>query len=50
MPTGGHANPMTYRAGKNQKQYVIITAGGHLNPAFKEPMGDYLIAYALPDD
>ena len=50
LPTGGHANPMTFRASKNQKQYVIITAGGYLNPSFKEPMGDYLIAYALPDN
>lgn len=47
LPTGGHATPMTYRAGKDQKQYVIIAAAGYF--AFDEPAGDHLIAYALPD-
>ena len=50
LPTGGHATPMTYRAGKDQKQYVVITAGGHfgMTPYGQKP-GDYVIAYALPD-
>ena len=37
--------PMTYEA--NGKQYVVIMAGGH--GSFGTKMGDYLVAYALPD-
>lgn len=47
LPTGGHTTPMTYRAKANQKQYVIISAGGYFS--MDEPTGDHLIAYALPD-
>lgn len=44
LPAGGQATPMTYEAGG--KQIVVINAGGH---AFMEtPIGDYFIAYALP--
>jgi quinoprotein glucose dehydrogenase len=45
LPAGGQATPMTYEA--NGKQYVVIMAGGH--GAFGTKMGDYLVAYALPD-
>lgn len=45
LPAGGQATPMTYAA--NGKQYVVIMAGGH--GSFGTKMGDYLIAYALPD-
>lgn len=45
LPAGGQATPMTYEA--NGKQYVVIMAGGH--GSFGTKMGDYLIAYALPD-
>jgi quinoprotein glucose dehydrogenase len=47
LPTGGHATPMTYRAAKDQKQYVLISAGGHIG--MDGPAGDSLIAFALPD-
>ena len=50
LPTGGHATPMTYRAGKEQKQYVVITAGGHYGMApYGQKPSDHLIAFALPD-
>ncbi|MEL4015792.1 glucose/quinate/shikimate family membrane-bound PQQ-dependent dehydrogenase [Dryocola clanedunensis] len=46
LPAGGQATPMTYEA--NGKQYVVISAGGH--GSFGTKMGDYIVAYALPDD
>jgi quinoprotein glucose dehydrogenase len=46
LPAGGQATPMTYRAGHDQRQYVVIAAGGH--GGLGTPRGDYLIAFALP--
>lgn len=46
LPAGGQATPMTYEV--NGKQYVLIMAGGH--GSFGTDMGDYVVAYALPDD
>ncbi|KQR90295.1 glucose dehydrogenase [Burkholderia sp. Leaf177] len=45
LPAGGQATPMTYEAGG--KQYVVIAAGGH--GSFGTKLGDYVVAYALPD-
>ncbi|MBM4192733.1 MAG: pyrroloquinoline quinone-dependent dehydrogenase [Gammaproteobacteria bacterium] len=45
LPVPGMAVPMTYLV--NGKQYVVIAAGG--NAQVGTPIGDYLIAYALPD-
>lgn len=45
LPVPGMAVPMTYMAGG--KQYVVIAAGG--NAQVGTPIGDYLVAYALPD-
>lgn len=45
LPAGGQATPMTYEV--NGKQYVVISAGGH--GSFGTKMGDYIVAYALPD-
>ncbi|OZI43140.1 glucose/quinate/shikimate family membrane-bound PQQ-dependent dehydrogenase [Bordetella genomosp. 4] len=45
LPAGGQATPMTYAV--NGKQYVVVMAGGHAS--FGTKMGDYLVAYALPD-
>jgi quinoprotein glucose dehydrogenase len=45
LPAGGQATPMTYRAGRNQRQYVVISAGGH--GALGTPRGDYVVAFAL---
>ncbi|WP_144112440.1 glucose/quinate/shikimate family membrane-bound PQQ-dependent dehydrogenase [Paraburkholderia sp. BCC1886] len=45
LPAGGQATPMSYSV--NGKQYVVIAAGGH--GSFGTKLGDYVIAYALPD-
>ncbi|MBV9344598.1 MAG: pyrroloquinoline quinone-dependent dehydrogenase [Gammaproteobacteria bacterium] len=47
LPAGGQATPMTYRAGPGQRQYVLISAGGH--GRLGTPRGDYVLAFALPD-
>lgn len=46
LPAGGQATPMTYRAGPDQRQYVVISAGGH--GTLGTPRGDYVMAFALP--
>ena len=46
LPAGGQATPMTYRAGRNQRQFVVIAAGGHA--MLNTPRGDSVIAFALP--
>jgi quinoprotein glucose dehydrogenase len=46
LPAGGQATPMTYRAGRDQRQYLVIAAGGH--GRLGTPRGDYVIAFALP--
>ena len=46
LPAGGQATPMTYEV--NGKQYVVISADGH--GSFGTKMGDYIVAYALPDE
>ncbi|MCP8884454.1 membrane-bound PQQ-dependent dehydrogenase, glucose/quinate/shikimate family [Devosia sp. XJ19-1] len=45
LPAGGQATPMTYEAGG--RQIVVINAGGH--DFMETPIGDYFIAYALPE-
>jgi quinoprotein glucose dehydrogenase len=45
LPAGGQATPMTYEFGG--RQYVVIAAGGHGN--LGTTLGDYVVAYALPD-
>jgi len=46
LPTSGMATPMTYAAGG--RQFVVIAAGGH--PEFySDKVGDYLVAFALPE-
>jgi quinoprotein glucose dehydrogenase len=46
LPAGGQATPMTYRAGPDHRQYVVIAAGGHAT--LGTPRGDYVVAFALP--
>ncbi|HEY1611485.1 MAG TPA: glucose/quinate/shikimate family membrane-bound PQQ-dependent dehydrogenase [Paraburkholderia sp.] len=46
LPAGGQATPMTYEV--NGRQYVVIAAGGH--GSFGTKLGDYVIAYALPNN
>jgi quinoprotein glucose dehydrogenase len=38
--------PMTYLAGRNGKQFVVIASGGHGKLGTR--LGDSVIAYALP--
>lgn len=45
LPAGGQATPMTYE--HDGRQYVVIMAGGH--HFMQTPIGDELIAYALPE-
>jgi quinoprotein glucose dehydrogenase len=45
LPAGGQSTPMTYRS-PSGRQMVVTMAGGHGSLGTK--MGDYLIAYALP--
>lgn len=44
LPAGGQANPMVYEA--DGREYLVIMAGGH--HFMETPVGDYVIAYALP--
>ena len=46
LPAGGQATPMTYRAGASQRQYLVISAGGH--GPLGTARGDYVMAFALP--
>jgi quinoprotein glucose dehydrogenase len=46
LPTSARSTPMTYRA-KDGKQYLVVAAGGHGVPG-AGPLGDYLVAFALP--
>ena len=45
LPAGSHATPMTYMAGG--RQFVTVAAGG--NRFAGSPVGDYIVAYALPN-
>jgi len=45
-PYSANATPMTYE--RDGKQYVVVSAGGHAWSPL--PKGDYIMAYALPDD
>jgi quinoprotein glucose dehydrogenase len=47
LPAGGQANPISYVVNRSGKQYVVIAAGGHA--AMRTKLGDYLVAYALPE-
>ena len=46
LPAGGQATPMTYRAGSAERQYLVISAGGH--GPLGTTRGDTVIAFALP--
>jgi quinoprotein glucose dehydrogenase len=47
LPTAAMATPMTYEA--DGRQFVVIAAGGH-HAYYRQKIGDYLIAFALPSD
>jgi quinoprotein glucose dehydrogenase len=44
LPAGGQATPLTYEA--RGQQFLVIMAGGH--HFMHTPIGDYVVAYALP--
>ncbi len=46
LPTSARSTPMTY-LGRDGRQYVVVAAGGHGTP-LGPPLGDYLVAFALP--
>ncbi|WAP68219.1 outer membrane protein assembly factor BamB family protein [Jiella pelagia] len=46
LPAGGQANPIVYE--QDGRQYLVIQAGGH--HFMETPVGDFYIAYALPED
>lgn len=45
LPAGGQANPISYEV--DGRQYVLIAATGH--HFMETPIGDYIIAYRLPE-
>lgn len=45
LPTSAMATPMTYEA--DGRQFVVIAAGGH-HAYYRQKIGDYLLAFALP--
>ena len=47
LPAGLHAGPITYKLHPEGKQLLVIAPGGHV--AKESPLGDYVIAYVLPD-
>ncbi|MGI4745666.1 MAG: glucose/quinate/shikimate family membrane-bound PQQ-dependent dehydrogenase [Janthinobacterium lividum] len=46
LPAGGQSTPMSYE--ENGRQYVVTVDGGH--GSFGTKLGDYVRAYALPDN
>lgn len=46
LPVGAVAAPLIYRSPKTGKEYIVISAGGM---SHSPDVGDYIIAYALPD-
>ena len=52
LPAGVHAAPMTYST-KSGRQYVVVAAGGHkelhVRAGDTDPIGDYVVAFALPN-
>jgi len=48
VPAGPQATPMTYQSSASGRQFVIIAAGGH--PSMRTKPGDYILAYALPEN
>jgi quinoprotein glucose dehydrogenase len=47
LPSSANATPISYRAPRSGRQMVVIAAGG--NQVLGTPLGEDIIAYALPD-
>lgn len=48
LPTSARATPMTYQS-RDGRQFVVVSAGGHAVEG-AAPLGDYVVAFALPAD
>ncbi|BBD98412.1 membrane-bound PQQ-dependent dehydrogenase, glucose/quinate/shikimate family [Sphingobium amiense] len=48
LPAGGHSTPMSYRSPQSGRQFIAIAAAGF--KTLNSTVGDYIIAYALPDE
>lgn len=48
LPASAQATPITYRARPGGRQFIVVAAGGH--SLMGTSLGDYLIAYAMPED
>jgi len=46
LPAGGQASPIVYE--QNGREFVVVFAGGH--HFMETPMGDSIVAYALPEN
>jgi quinoprotein glucose dehydrogenase len=46
LPASAHATPMTFVSKKNEKQYVVIAAGG--GNKYNDKYSDSLVAFSLP--
>lgn len=46
LPAGGLATPTVYWSAESRRQFVVVAASG--NPNFRSPVGDSIVAYALP--
>jgi quinoprotein glucose dehydrogenase len=47
LPAGLHAGPITYQLRPDGPQFLVVAPGGHVG--IGSPLGDYVIAYTLPD-
>ena len=47
LPAPGNATPMTYLHGENDRQFIVIAAGGY--PTFGTELSDAIVAFALPE-
>jgi glucose dehydrogenase len=47
LPAGLHAGPISYKLRPDGRQWLLVAPGGHVGMG--SPLGDHLIAYALPD-
>jgi quinoprotein glucose dehydrogenase len=47
LPAGLHAGPISYRLRPGGRQFLVIAPGGHIG--LGSPLGDYVIAYTLPE-
>lgn len=47
LPASAQATPLTYRARRDGRQYLVIAAGGHYG--MRSKMGDHVVAFALPE-